>query len=519
MFKLKTLAAAITTVITVSGCASYTSPEIVEKVHTSTTRFTDNLMANNNRVIETTITDEPYIQGSTVDYVSPNQGNVSISVVSQPFMAVFQGVANQAKYSAVIANTISDKATKPITVDLRSVTNEQAMRDIAAAAGYVVVFDHARKVATITDRATYTFRLPTRLFNDQVASKFTYTNNPGTGSGGGGSSGGGGGGGSGGGANAPSSTTNLSVSGGTMKADGKSLKDFIQQMVGSDADVSILPHEGIIQVRAQSQQLRRVTAFLTDYAKVAMTQVSMEVAMVQVTLGDNMSTGVDWTKVIKAAGPNLTFSMNTSNVVPSPTASLAYTSGSVNSIVNVLEKTNDARVLSRQKFMSFNNTSTMMFDGKQVPYIGKVQQSVTGTSGTATTTGEFTFAMDGISTAVYTNVIDNSQAELTLLPVMSSIDGFETATISGNIIKAPIQPLSQGYFPFMAKHGQTLIFAGANFGKDTLNKTGLPGITGTDANKLLGGNEGAKSHRELVFLVNANIQPVQKFNPLVGESL
>lgn len=513
MLKLTTLAAALTTMLAVSGCASYSNPQMAEKVNTSAKKFTDNLMTNNTRVIQTTITDEPYIQGSTVDYVSPNQGNVSITVASQPFMAVFQGIADQAKYSAVMASTIADKSGKIVTVDLRNVTHEQAMRDIAAAAGYVVVFDHSRKIATITDRATYTFRLPSRLFNDQLSSKYTMSNNPGTGGGGSGGSGGAGGGG------APSTTSNVAVNGGTMKTDGKSLKDFIQQMAGSDADVSILPNEGIIQVRAQSQQLRRVQSFLTDYAKFAMTQVQMEVAMIQVTLSDDVSTGIDWTKVIKAAGPNLSFSLNTAGVVASPTASLAYTSGSVNSVVNVLEKTNDARVLSRHKFMAFNNTPTMMFDGKQVPYIGKVQQSVTGTAGTATTTGEFTFAMDGISTAVYTNVIDNSQAELTLLPVLSSIEGFETATISGNVIKAPIQPLSQGYFPFLAKHGQTLIFAGANFGKDALNKSGLPGVTGTGLNKLLGGNEEGKIHRELVFLVNTNIHPVQKFNPLVGESL
>lgn len=514
MLKLTTLAAALTTMVAVSGCASYSTPQMAEKVNTSAKKFTDTLMTNNTRVIQTTITDEPYIQGSTVDYVSPNQGNVSITVASQPFMAVFQGIADQAKFSAVMASTIADKSGKIITVDLRNVTHEQAMRDIAAAAGYVVVFDHSRKIATITDRATYTFRLPSRVFNDQVASKYTMSNNPSSGGGGGGGSSGGAGG-----AGATQTTSNVSVTGGTMKSDSKTLKDFIQQMVGSDADVSMLPNEGIIQVRAQSQQLRRVQAFLTDYAKFAMTQVQMEVAMVQVTLSDDMSTGIDWSKVIKAAGPNVSFSLNTAGVVASPTASLAYTSGSVNSVVNVLEKTNDARVLSRHKFMAFNNTATMMFDGKQVPYIGKVQQSVTGTSGTATTTGEFTFAMDGISTAVYTNVIDNAQAELTLLPVLSSIEGFETATISGNVIKAPIQPLSQGHFPFLAKHGQTLIFAGANFGKDALNKSGLPGVTGTGLNKILGGNEEGKIHRELVFLVNTSIHPVQKFNPLVGESL
>lgn len=512
MYKLTTIAAAVATIVAVSGCASYSTPEMAKSVRTSTKKVTEALMVKNDRVFATSVTDEPYVQGVAVDYVSPNQGNVSINVVNQPLFAVFQGIAEQAKYSAVIASNVITQ--KPVSVDLRNVTHEQAMRDIAGSAGYVVVFDHARKIATLTDRATYTFRLPTRLFNDSLISKYSVNNSPASSGGGSGS-----GGASGGSGAASAATTTASVVGGNVKFDGKNFKDFLQQMAGVDSEVNTLPNDGIITVRAQAQQLKRVNAFLTDYAKFSMTQVQLEVAMVQVSLGDDTSTGIDWSKVISAAGPNISFALSTANAAATPAGALSYTSASVNSVVNVLEKTNDARILSRQRFMAFNNTPTMMFDGKQVPYIGKVQQSVAGTSGTTTTTGEFSYAMDGISTAVFTNIIDNSQAELTLLPVLASVAGFETATIGGNVIKAPIQPLSQGYFPFLAKHGQTMIFAGANFGKESLDKAGLPGITGTPLNKLLGGNVEGKAQRELVFLVNANIQPVQKFNPLVGESL
>ena len=97
-----------------------------------------------------------------------------------------------------------------------------------------------------------------------------------------------------------------------------------------------------------------------------------------------------------------------------------------------------------------------IFDGKKVPYVGKVQQSTAGTSGTTTSSGEFEYAMDGISTAVYTNVLDNNQVELTLMPVLSSIENWATAEIGGNTMTAPIQPLRQGHFPFIGKHGQTL---------------------------------------------------------------
>jgi type II secretory pathway component GspD/PulD (secretin) len=505
MFKI-TLIAAAAALTTLAGCSSFTSPEMAKTVHARATQTADSLIASNYRVLETEVREDAYIRGVAVDYVSPREGSVSMNVVGQPLFAVFQGVAEQSKYAAIVASDVDVK--KLVTLDLRRTSHDQALRDIAAAAGYVVVFDHSRKIVTLTQRATYTFRLPTRLFNDNVVSTYSLSNSP-NGAAAGASSGG-----------ATASSSSATVRGGSIKADSSKLRDFLQTMAGADSEVTLLPNEGIITVRAKAQQLKRVQDFLTDYAKSSMTQVDIDVAMVQVTMSDDMSTGIDWEKIIRAAGSRtIGVSLSSASSVATPAGALTYTSASVSALVNVLEKTNNAKILTRQHFPTFNNSVAMLFDGKQVPYIGKIAQTVSGASGSTTSSGEFSYAMDGISTAVFTNVLDNYQAELTLLPVISTIEGFSTASIGGNTITAPIQPLSQGYFPFMAHHGQTMIFAGTSFGKETLGKTGLPGITSTALNTLLGGNADSRTQRELVFLVRANIVPVQKFNPLIGESL
>jgi hypothetical protein len=517
MFKPTLVTAAIAVLASLSGCSSLSSRDMVSTAHLGVTKVSDSLMSNNRRVLDTEVREDSYIKGVAVDYVSPQQGNVSMNVVSQPLFAVFQGIAEQAKYAAIVGSDVDIK--KPVTLDLRHTSHEQALRDIASAAGYVSVFDHARKTVTLSQRATYTFRLPTRLFNDTLASSYSLSNSPSGNSGG---------------TNAGSATaanSNSSVRGGSIKADSGKFKDFILTMAGVDSEVSLLPNEGIITVRAKAQQLRRVQDFLTDYAKSAMTQVDVEVAMVQVSVSDDMSTGINWTKVLNAAGGRipLQVSLTTTTAAAPATGSLSYTTANVTDLLNVLEKTNNAKVLTRQHFPTFNNSVAMMFDGTQVPYIGKIASTVSGTLGTPTTSAEYSFAMDGISTAVFTNVIDNSQAELTLLPVISSIAGYATTTIGGTttggittggtIITAPNQPLTQGYFPFMARHGQTMIFAGTSFGRESADKAGLPGLTESGINKVIGGNAGSKLQRQLVFLVRANILPVLKFNPLIGESL
>lgn len=484
-----------------SGCSTFSSKEMATSVRQEVKATTTALTAPNKRVVESKVVDSAYINGNIVDYIDPEKGSISMNVAGQPLFAVFQSLAEQAKYSATISSEVL--ATKPITVDLRNVTHEQALRDVASAAGYIAVFDHARKTVTLTETASFTFRLPSRLFSDTVASKFKMSNNPGSSTGGSGTS----------------TTTDASVEGGSIKQGSKMLMDYIKSIAGPGAEVQVLPEAGIITVRSKAQQLRRIHQSLTDYARLALTQVELEVSMMEVNLSDDMASGIDWKKLIEVSGAPLNIALSTAGTVTNSAASVNYTSASVQAMVNLLEKNTNARTLARQRFPAFNNSLSMMFDGRKVPYVGKIEQSVSGTSGTTSSGGSFEYAMDGISTAVYTNVLDNNQVELTLLPVLSSIEGFEQAVIGGNTIRAPIQPLRQGYFPFIGKHGQTLVFGGGRYGRESMIATGLPGVSGTVLNKALGAQNLAQTQKELVFLVNTKIIPMTKFEPLVRESL
>ena len=407
-----------------SGCSTFSSKEMATSVRQEVKATTTALTAPNKRVVESKVVDSAYINGNIVDYIDPEKGSISMNVAGQPLFAVFQSLAEQAKYSATISSEVL--ATKPITVDLRNVTHEQALRDVASAAGYIAVFDHARKTVTLTETASFTFRLPSRLFSDTVASKFKMSNNPGSSAG----------------SSGTSTTTDASVEGGSIKQGSKMLMDYIKSIAGPGAEVQVLPEAGIITVRSKAQQLRRIHQSLTDYARLALTQVELEVSMMEVNLSDDMASGIDWKKLIEVSGAPLNIALSTAGTVTNSAASVNYT-----------------------------------------------------------------------------NVLDNNQVELTLLPVLSSIEGFEQAVIGGNTIRAPIQPLRQGYFPFIGKHGQTLVFGGGRYGRESMIATGLPGVSGTVLNKALGAQNLAQTQKELVFLVNTKIIPMTKFEPLVRESL
>jgi len=489
-----------------TGCASTNSQEMASSVNQEVRSTTSALTAPNRRVVQSRVVDSSFIGGKIVDFIAPERGSITMNVVGQPMFAVLQSLAEQSNYTASVTSEVDPM--KRITIDLRNVTHEQALRDVAAAAGYIAVLDQARRTVTVTETASFTFRLPSRLFNDSVASTFNVSSNPG-----------GGGGGGAGGAGSLAAASNASVTGGSIKHGAKVLTEYIQSLAGPNAEVKVLPDAGIITVRTKAQQLRRIHQALTDYARFALTQVELEVTMMEVSLTGDMSSGVDWSRLIANSGSPLTIGLTTAGNVANASMSVQYTGASIQSLVNLLEQNTNARTLARQRFPAFNNTVSIMFDGKKVPYIGKIEQSVSGTAGTTSTAASFDFAMDGISTAVYTNVLDNNQVELTLMPVLSSIEGFETASIGGNTITAPIQPLRQGHFPFIGRHGKTLVFGGGRFGRESNTATGIPGVAGTMANRIFGSNAQNLVQKELVFLVNTRIIPMTNFEPLIRESI
>ena len=488
--------------------------------------------ANRSRSTVKTVEDS-YVRAVPIDYAPVPHGSVSLKVSRAGMHGVLQGIAASAGYTVTLESGI--EAGKPVSIELRNMEPEEAMKDVAFAAGFAAVIDKAKHSVTVAEKAAYTYRLPPHLLQHLIT-QYSVSSVPGSSAGGAGSGSPGGmqlsglgGGASGVGAVGSAAGSAVSASFSVhaqQEHDLDSFKRFISSLAGGDASVNVMAESGLVSVRASAQQLRRVSGFLENYIKDATAQVELQVSIIEVSLTDEFQFGIDWSKVIGlkgllGSGANASVQIRNGDVVAAPSLTTTITTQSTSTVIKALEKFTKVRIISQPRLYALNHSPAIIHDGTQIPYLPSVSTTVTGTSGTTTNSGALSFAMDGVSLSFKPNILDNSHVEISVVPVLSSVAQFQTFNLGGGAqLTAPRQPVTQSHMQVVAESGKTLIVGGTKTANDNGVTSGLPGTRDVPFfGRLVNGYNDNATRKELVLLVHANIIPARQYNFLIGESL
>lgn len=441
------------------------------------------------------------------------KGDVNLQAASAPFAPIISELGKKAGYSVAYAESVD--TGRRVTINFNGAVTEDAIRTTAFLAGYVAVIDKANRTVMVSDEATYTFRVPAGVFS-ALQAQYTVGGNPANASSGGGGQGGG------------------SAGGSSLKADfnikgeeginPESITRYLENIAGKNAQVYVA-EGGHVSVRANAQALRRVHEFMKSYVRDAMTQVEIEASVVEVGLNKEFAMGIQWGRVLENASQGAMIGGGAGNALAGavtgegPGALLQQMVGASNggfsafrvgvntsSLITALSKFTDVNIVSQPKLVSLNNTPATFFEGTQVPYLGSVEQSQSTTNGSApTVTGSVAFAIDGVSFSAIPSVIDSSNVQITLIPVLSNVNNFQS--FLNNTLTAPNQSNKQTYMRVMAESGKTLILGGIRYNKASRD-TNLPSSTSSSS-----------STKEVVILLRANVITAPTFDPIVSESL
>jgi MSHA biogenesis protein MshL len=508
--KLSVLAAASTLLL--GGCATsdFSQGTAHEKVQTRTSDAVKTFKSQEARVGEVNERNEQFVSFKSVK-LARAEGTVTLKAAGAPVGPSISDVARQAGYSLVFAEGVD--ASRKVTAEFTKAQPEEVVRNLAFLAGYAAIFDRDNKTITIAQNATYTYKLPPAMFQ-QLGSQYTVGGNPvtqGGGSGSGGAQGGGGGSGSSG------MQASFTITG-RETTNSKGVEKLITDIAGKNAEVTV-SEMGIITVRSNAQSLKRVTEFFKNFSKDALTQVEIEASIIEVTLSDDFQFGVDWKRVLgtKLFGSDTNVALNFSptNIVNS-TMQATFTTANITTVISSLRKLTDAKIISQPRILAMNNTPSNFFDGTQLPYLGTLTATTTGgvAGGGTQLSGTTSQAVDGISFSVQPSVIDDKHVQITLLPVLSSVQGFETFDLgeSGKLT-SPKQSTKQSFMKVMAQSGKTLILGGIRYSVDTKNTSAGP------VPVIISGRDSQGTAKEVVILLRATVLPAPEYNPIVSESV
>jgi len=467
---------------------------------------------------------------------TPESGDVSVSASGVPFGSLLANLARDHQYSVLFMEGV--QVNRPVTVDLRDLTAEAAMRRLALAAGFALVVDRTGRTVTVTDVASYTYRLPLHVMQRLVA-QYTVGGSP-TVQGGGsaaslsgsnpGAAGGFGVGAAGGaGQGAPPGATGLQAQftvTGRFQTDAAGLGQFLRDLAGANAEVQVMQEMGYITVRSNGAALGRVSQFLNRFSAVAMRRVDIEASIVEVTLTDEFRYGIDWTRVLSGSTTGAISLLGTSAItVPGlgPAASANVTRGSISVVLRALQQYTNVRVISQPRVLAMNNTPSVIFDGQQLPYVPNVASTIVAGAGggTTTTSAAAAFAVDGVTLSLQPDILSDSEVQLTIVPVLNRVQEFQTFEIgAGSRVTAPVQRTNQSLMQVVAQSGNTLILGGIRSSVGDETRAGAPGLVDVPvAGDVLGRRNQRTVAREVVLLLRATVIPGGAYDALFSEAL
>ncbi|MEN7344013.1 MAG: secretin N-terminal domain-containing protein [Pseudomonadota bacterium] len=368
-------------------------------------------------------------------------------------------------------NVVVDQAVKgTVSVDLADLPFGEVMRSMLDANGYY--WERKGNIIYVKSWQTRTFSIDyIRLVRSGSGSSQAQVSSSNTDAAGG--AGGTGGGGAAGGENAAGRMTINQ----TDKVDfWEELETQLNVLVSDEGRLVVNRLAGTIQVSDQYQRVQEVAGFIDQINAAIYRQVDIDVKIVEVTLSDDQSLGVDWSRLVaNGDGEFLQGSLSTIVLSPAggrtalpPAADLTYSNidgglNEVTAMLQALQEQGEVDIVSQPHIRTLNNQSALIKVGTDRTFFRKEQLT------DATNAGSQTFSTDvpqvvteGIVLSITPQVAADGWITLDVSPVVTRVSSVsEVLDDNGNVQStAPNLDISQASSLVRARSGETVVIGG-----------------------------------------------------------
>ncbi|MCX5687476.1 MAG: hypothetical protein NTV71_02360 [Candidatus Omnitrophica bacterium] len=254
-------------------------------------------------------------------------------------------------------------------------------------------------------------------------------------------------------------------------AKAELLKDKIGEVVSKGVgSVKFDERTNKLVVKDTSQKIEDIRRIIEAFDEKTR-QVLIDANIVQVTLSDKYSYGVDWTNIAKIGDVTLTgdtsLSAGLTNLTPS-TLNIATTSGKLSAIVSLLKTYGETNVLSRPRIMVMDKQEAKILVGAKEVYV--TSEVTTTSGGTYHTTDHVEFVDVGVRLAVVPEISRTGFITLKIKPEVSNADATKTVELKNpdgsTRTIVPYVTTSEAETSVAVRDGTTIIIGGLM--KDTL---------------------------------------------------
>lgn len=280
---------------------------------------------------------------------------------------------------------------------------------------------------------------------------------------------------------------------------------------------------GLITVTAPRPLVEKIAVYLDNLQKELFKQISIEAKIIEVTLSDTSSKGIDWSSALGSINLNFElFGSGVSTVTSNAQGALTSTGGIIypganravsgvslanpfTAVIDAIETQGDTKVLANPKLSIMNGQPALINVGDSQKYIDSVTTTVSeGTVSTSVTTDT---VMSGLGMAVLATIMENNEIVLSVTPVTSKLDEpIDYVSFGTNTVGLPKVSIRELNTTVRVKNGDMLVIGGLIDSTDDTTEKKVPLLGDIPfLNRLFGHEAITNSKKELVILLQAKI--------------
>ncbi len=285
----------------------------------------------------------------------------------------------------------------------------------------------------------------------------------------------------------------------------KQLKKFLSK----EGNLIISRISGTIHVTDFHKNITQIKHFLNNITDSVNRQIDINVRILEVTLKDEFSLGINWDLVAKQT--SALYNLSASTIITTPigvanakSRTLSFISDftSFDPVIEALSEQGDLKVISKPSIRVMNNQPALIKVGTDIPFFN--QTTTVGTGGAGNTiTEEVRFVTEGLVLSVTPQISEDNLIFLDVTPIISRLDSTAVSPLGST---APVMDIKQSSTVVRLMDGEMVTIGGLiqdeNF--DTTRKIPVLGDIPIVGN-MFKGTYKVKGKNELVIFITPKI--------------
>ena len=274
----------------------------------------------------------------------------------------------------------------------------------------------------------------------------------------------------------------------------KDLEEQLKKLVSEKGRLVINQVAGTVQVSDSYRRVKEISNYINEVNDAIQRQVDIEVRILEVTLNDDFSLGIDWSRLVSAGNTGTNVDFTLTNIITSPvgtgtalpaavslTASDIATTGEnrLSALVSALEQQGEVQIVSQPHIRTLNNQSALIKVGTDRTFFRREQNTDTTSAGSSTTTTDVPQVVtEGIVLSITPQISREGWVMMDISPVVTRVSSVsEVRGPGGNVeSSAPNLDIRQTSSLVRAFNGETVILGGLIQTQEARTDRGVPGI-------------------------------------------